>query len=109
MDNCQSAAGHQQEDEKQEVAVISKATIKIYGTQSCSFCTAARMLLKKKGVDYDDVLVSREGEVREEMERLSGRRTVPQIFIDDIPIGGFDELYSLEKSGELDSLLNNQN
>ncbi|MDH3581982.1 MAG: glutaredoxin 3 [Hyphomicrobiales bacterium] len=107
MDNRQSAAGHQQENEKQEVAVISKATIKIYGTESCSFCTAARMLLKKKGLDYDDVLVSKDADIREEMERLSGRRTVPQIFIDDISIGGFDELYSLEKSGELDSLLNN--
>ena len=107
MDNRQSAAGHQQENEKQEVAVISKAAIKIYGTESCSFCTAARMLLKKKGLDYDDVLVSKDADIREEMERLSGRRTVPQIFIDDISIGGFDELYSLEKSGELDSLLNN--
>jgi len=65
------------------------------------------MLLKKKGLDYDDVLVSKDADIREEMERLSGRRTVPQIFIDDISIGGFDELYSLEKSGELDSLLNN--
>lgn len=107
MDNRQSAAGDQQENEKQEVAVISKATIKIYGTESCSFCTAARMLLKKKGLDYDDVLVSKDADIRAEMERLSGRRTVPQIFINDISIGGFDELYSLEKSGELDSLLNN--
>lgn len=82
-----------------------KATIRLYGTEHCSFCTAARMLLKKKGVDYDDILVSRDVEVREEMERLSGRRTVPQIFIDDQSIGGFEELYALEKSGELDSLL----
>jgi len=65
------------------------------------------MLLKKKGVDYDEVLVSRDPDVREEMERLSGRRTVPQIFIDDQSIGGFDELYELDKSGKLDGLLNN--
>jgi glutaredoxin 3 len=63
------------------------------------------MLLKKKGLDYDEILVSRDGDIRAEMERLSGRRTVPQIFIDDKSIGGFDELYALDKSGELDSLL----
>ena len=64
------------------------------------------MLLKKKGVDYDEVLVGRDTEVRREMERLSGRRTVPQIFIDDQLIGGFDELYELDRSGKLDGLLN---
>ena len=78
----------------------------MYGTETCSFCTAARMLLKKKGVDYEEVLVSRDSDAREEMERLSGRRTVPQIFIDQQSIGGFDELYELEKSGKLDGLLN---
>jgi len=81
------------------------AEITIYGTEFCSFCTAARMLLKKKGVDYADVLVSRDDERREKMERLSGRRSVPQIFIDGHSIGGFEELYALEISGELDSLL----
>lgn len=81
------------------------AEIKIYATEFCSFCTAARMLLKKKGVDYDDVLISRDADKREEMERLSGRRSVPQIFIHGRSIGGFDELYALERSGELDSLL----
>lgn len=78
----------------------------MYATETCSFCTAARMLLKKKGVNYEEVLVSRDSDAREEMERLSGRRTVPQIFIDDQSIGGFDELYALEKSGNLDGLLN---
>ena len=77
----------------------------MYATEFCSFCTAARMLLKKKGVDYDDVLISRDAGKREEMERLSGRRTVPQIFIDGRSIGGFEELYALERSGELDELL----
>lgn len=79
--------------------------ITIYGTKFCSYCTAARMLLKKKGVDYTDVLVSRDDNTREEMERLSGRRTVPQIFIAGRSIGGFEELYALEQSGELDGLL----
>ena len=63
------------------------------------------MLLKKQGVNYEDVLVSRDAGKREEMEKLSGRRSVPQIFIDGRSIGGFDELYLLERSGELDKLL----
>ena len=81
------------------------AEITIYGTEFCSFCTAARLLLKKKGVNYADVLVSRDDEQRKIMERLSGRRSVPQIFIDSRSVGGFEELYALEISGELDSLL----
>ena len=82
------------------------AEVKMYGSELCSYCTAARMLLKRKGVDYADILVSRDSESREEMERLSGKRTVPQIFIDGQSIGGFDELYELEQEGELDRLLN---
>ena len=79
--------------------------IVIYGTEFCSYCTAARMLLKKKGLDYEDVLVSGDDEKRREMEAKSGGRTVPQIFINDEPIGGFDELYSLEQDGRLDEIL----
>lgn len=63
------------------------------------------MLLKKKGLEYVDILVSGDTEMRAEMERLSGRRSVPQIFIGDQAVGGFDELYSLDKSGELDEIL----
>jgi len=63
------------------------------------------MLLKKKGLTYDDILVSRDPEKREEMIARSGNRSVPQIFIDDQSIGGFDELYALERNGELDRLL----
>lgn len=63
------------------------------------------MLLKKKGLQYVDILVSGDTEMRAEMERLSGRRSVPQIFIGNQPVGGFDELYALDKSGELDKIL----
>jgi glutaredoxin 3 len=62
------------------------------------------MLLKKKGLEYEDVSVSRDPGLRQEMERRSGRRSVPQIFIDGRPVGGFDELYALDQSGELDRL-----
>ena len=78
--------------------------IEIWGTEFCGYCTAARMLLKKKGLEYEDVSVSRDPELRREMEQRSGRRSVPQIFIDGRPIGGFDELYVLDQSGELDRL-----
>jgi len=63
------------------------------------------MLLKKKGVEFEEILVSRDDARREEMQRLSGRRTVPQIFVDGQPIGGFDDLYSLDQDGRLDKLL----
>ena len=81
------------------------AKITIYGSEHCSYCTAARMLLKKKGLDFIDILVSRDPEQRAEMEQRSGQQTVPQIFIDDNPIGSFDELYALEQNGELDVML----
>ena len=78
----------------------------IYGNEFCAYCAAARMLLTKKGVKFDDVLVSRDPARFDEMlARSGGRRTVPQIFIGDVHVGGFDELCSLDKSGELDKLL----
>ena len=90
---------------QQDTAGDTAPKIVIYGTEFCSYCTAARMLLKKKGLNYEDVLISQDNEKRREMERLSGGRTVPQIFIDDKPIGGFDELYSLDQDGRLDEIL----
>ena len=85
-----------------------KVKITMYTSEYCSYCMAARMLLKKKGVDYDEVLVTDDPALREEMERRSNRTSVPQIFIADQAIGGFDELYELEESGELDRILNQQ-
>ncbi|RLA30942.1 MAG: glutaredoxin 3 [Gammaproteobacteria bacterium] len=85
-----------------------KVKITMYASEYCSYCMAARMLLKKKGVDYDEVLVTDDPALREEMERRSNRTSVPQIFIADQAIGGFDELYELEESGELDRILNQQ-
>ena len=82
-----------------------QARILVYGTETCPFCTAARMLLTKKGVEFEDILVSRDPEKRAEMERLSGGHTVPQIFIDGQPIGGYDDIYALDKAGRLDELL----
>lgn len=66
------------------------------------------MLLKKRNLHYQDVVVSRDATLREEMERLSGRRSVPQILIGDVSVGGFDELYELDRSGGLDRVLREQ-
>jgi glutaredoxin 3 len=63
------------------------------------------MLLKRKGANYEDILVSKSAVHRQEMEKRSGQRSVPQVFIDDQAVGGFDELLALEKSGQLDQLL----
>ncbi|HSD70354.1 MAG TPA: glutaredoxin 3 [Woeseiaceae bacterium] len=83
----------------------ARPRIVIYGSESCGYCGAARMLLKKKGASYEDVLVSSDPALREEMQKRSGRRSVPQVFIDDRAIGGFEELYALDRSGELDRIL----
>ena len=83
-----------------------KIPVVIYGNEFCAYCAAARMLFTKKGVKFDDVLVSRDPARFDEMQaRSGGRRTVPQIFIGDVHVGGFDEVCSLDKSGELDKLL----
>jgi len=82
-----------------------KPSIIIYGSETCSYCLAARTLLKKKGLDYEDILVSRDPSARADMIAKSGRSTVPQILINEQAIGGFDELSTLEQSGDLDRLL----
>lgn len=92
-------------DERQEMN--NPVEVKLYGTAMCPYCLAARMLLKKKGVDYEDIPVDNDATRRQEMQALSGGRTVPQIFIGGKPIGGFDELNALERNGELDRLLGN--
>ncbi len=77
----------------------------MYGTAYCPYCSAARMLLKKKNIEYEDLSIMDDAERRAEMENKSGGRTVPQILIDDRPIGGFDDLYELDRRGELDRIL----
>lgn len=79
--------------------------VTLYGNATCPYCGAARMLLVKKGVPFEDIDVAGDADRLKEMKDRSGGTTVPQIFIGDSPIGGFDELYALDKSGELDKLL----
>lgn len=81
------------------------ARVTLYGNASCPYCGAARMLLTKKSVVFDDISISNSPDDLAEMQKRSGRQTVPQIFIGDTHVGGFDDLYALEKCGELDTLL----
>lgn len=85
--------------------MTEQVRVVMYGTPHCSYCMAARMLLKKKGVEFDEISVSGDAAMREQMEKLSGKRSVPQIFVGDQPVGGFDELYTLDQDGRLDELL----
>jgi len=77
----------------------------MYTTQYCPYCVRAKALLRHKGVTFEEVDVGDDDELRQKMVEASGRRTVPQIFIDDKPIGGFDDLKALDDQGELDRLL----
>ena len=80
--------------------------VRMYTTPICPYCMRAKSLLKKKGADFEEVDVFMDMQAREEMEKLTGgARSVPQIFIGDIHVGGCDELYALEKEGKLDPLL----
>ena len=80
-------------------------TVEIYSTEFCPYCTRARMLLDKKGVSYTEFRVDQDVSLRREMEQRSQRTSVPQIFIGDKHIGGFDDLAELEYVEELDNIL----
>ena len=82
------------------------ALIEIYSTKACPYCKMAKALFDKKGVKYTEIMVdSNPSLIDEAIERSGGRRTVPQIFIDDKHVGGYDDLNELDRKGRLDSLL----
>jgi len=81
------------------------AKVIIYTTNWCPYCNAAKALLRSKAVQFEEFDVTDDPEKRMEMERLSRRRTVPQIFIDGRAIGGYDDARMLDVVGELDKLL----
>ena len=81
--------------------------VKMYTTPICPYCVRAKSLLTKKGVPYEEIDIFSDHGAREEMlSKSNGMRTVPQIFVGDTHVGGFDELYALDKAGKLDPLLN---
>ena len=84
------------------------ASVEIYTTQYCGYCRRAKSLLDSKAVSYEEIPVDGDPELRARMAERAGRRTVPQIFIDGRPVGGCDELFALDRSGELDRLVNDK-
>ena len=80
--------------------------IEIYTTMFCPFCYRAKALLNSKGVDFTEYDVGGSSDARAKMrDRAAGRHTVPQIFIDDVGIGGSDDLAALDRQGKLDEML----
>jgi glutaredoxin 3 len=85
---------------------MSETEVVVYSTGWCPYCDRAKSLLGRKEVAFREVKVDEDPAERDAMlKRSGGRRTVPQIFIGDRHVGGYDELYALEKTGELDKLL----
>ncbi len=80
--------------------------IEIYSTAMCPFCVSAKNLLKSKGFEWNEVRIDTDPAERERMlERSGGRRTVPQIFVNDQYLGGFDDLVAADRSGKLVQML----
>jgi glutaredoxin 3 len=77
----------------------------MYATAVCPYCVRARRLLERKGVTYEEIRIDRDREQRQVMIQRSKRTTVPQIFIGDAHVGGYDDLARLEEAGRLDALL----
>lgn len=79
--------------------------VRMYSSGCCPYCVMAKRLLSGKGVNFQEILVDEEQGRREEMMRITGRRTVPQIFVGETHVGGFDDLAALDRAGRLDPLL----
>jgi len=78
----------------------------VYTKDYCPYCRQAKALLQSKGVEFEEINIGEDEALLEEIWSLSGRKTVPQIFVDGNPLGGYQELRALDASGELDGLLN---
>ena len=84
---------------------MSRPAVTVYVSDWCPYCQRAKSLLQQKQVVFSEVNIEEDAKFREEMIARSNRRTVPQIFIGDKHVGGCDELYALDRSGELDRLI----
>jgi glutaredoxin 3 len=89
--------------------VTATQGIVMYSTRFCPYCMRAKGLLSSKGLEFTEIAVDGNHELRTEMIQKSGRHTVPQIWIGEKHIGGCDELYQLERSGQLDQLVAGEN
>jgi len=84
---------------------VSTPKVVVYSTLMCPYCVRAKALLQSKGVDFEEIRVDLDRSRMVEMMQRSGRRTVPQIFIGDVHVGGYDDMAALDARGELDPLL----
>jgi glutaredoxin 3 len=84
---------------------MSQPEIVMYSSRFCPFCVRAKALFTKKKLQFDEILIDQQPDVRRKMMVESGRHTVPQIWIGNLHIGGCDELLALEKEDKLDGLL----
>jgi len=80
--------------------------VKIYSTNYCPFCVRAKKLLESKKIAFTEIDVTGDDDARRNLAEATGRKTVPQIFIGEAPIGGFDDLDALNKQGKLEAMLN---
>ena len=78
--------------------------IRMYSTTWCGYCIRAKALLDRRGLEYEEIVMDDDPAFRQKLLEMTGRWTVPQIFIDDEPIGGYTELWCLERDGKLDEL-----
>jgi glutaredoxin 3 len=84
---------------------MTAARVVLYSTDYCPYCTRAKRLLEKKQAPYEEVNVEQRPELRSWLVSASGQRTVPQVFVNNRPIGGFTDMAALDHTGELDRLL----
>ena len=84
---------------------MTRPAVTVYVSDWCSYCQRAKALLAEKNVEFSEINVEDDAKLREEMIARSNRRTVPQIFIGDKHVGGCDDLFELDRSGELDRLI----
>jgi glutaredoxin 3 len=80
------------------------ARIQMYSTTWCGYCIRAKALLERRGLEYEEVIMDDDPAFRQKLLEMTGRWTVPQIFIDGEPIGGYTELWFLDRDGRLDEL-----
>jgi glutaredoxin 3 len=80
------------------------ARIRMYSTTWCGYCIRAKALLDRRGLEYEEIVMDDDPAFREKLLEMTGRWTVPQMFIDDVPIGGYTELWCLDRDGKLDEL-----
>jgi glutaredoxin 3 len=80
------------------------ARIRMYSTTWCGYCIRAKALLECRGLEYEEIVMDDDPAFREKLLGMTDRWTVPQIFIDDVPIGGYTELWCLDRDGKLDEL-----